>query len=128
MSSGLDALDFGIEGNSAAAEDNYQNSNDWLKTVLEACRINEPGTQTNYGSTNPFLLGVSLNERLEQPLALYMDQKLLSQLGITNYIIQTENTSTTPYFGTGVYLTSIDKLKFGQLYLNKGTWKGQQIT
>lgn len=127
MSSGLDAIDFGIDRNSAAAEDNYQNSDDWLKTVLEASMIYEPGTHANYGSANPFLLSVSLSERLEQPLELYMDQKLFSPLGITNYIIQTENTASTPYFGGGMYLTPRDMMKFGQLYLNNGNWNGRQI-
>ncbi len=127
MSSGLDAIDFGIDRNSAASEGSYQNSNDWLKTVLEASMIYKPGTHANYGSANPFLLGVILNESLEKPLELYMDQKLLSPLGITNYIIQTENTASTPYFGGGMYLTPRDMLKFGQLYLNKGNWKGEQV-
>ncbi|MBQ0732753.1 serine hydrolase domain-containing protein [Aquimarina celericrescens] len=120
MSSGL-----AVDG--AASEGNYQETEHWLKTVLEAPMVNEPGTHANYGSANPFLLGVCLNERLSQPMELYMDQKLLSPLGITKYMIQTENTGTTPYFGGGMYLTPRDMLKFGQLYANKGTWKGKQI-
>ncbi|WP_298758961.1 serine hydrolase [uncultured Psychroserpens sp.] len=127
MSSGIDAIDFGIDGNSAASEDSYQSSNDWLKTVMDASMINSPGTHAFYGSANPFLLGVCLNEQLNYPLELYMDQKLLAPLGISNYIIQTENTATTPYFGGGMYLTPRAMLKFGQLYLNKGYWKGQQL-
>lgn len=127
MSSGIDAIDFGINRRSAASEGSYQRSDDWLKTVLDASMIYEPGTHANYGSANPFLLGVCLNEKLEQPLEWYMSQKLMSPLGITNYIIQTENTGTTPYFGGGMYLTPRDMLKFGQLYLNKGSWKGEQL-
>ncbi|WP_298903172.1 serine hydrolase [uncultured Psychroserpens sp.] len=127
MSSGIDAIDFGIDRNSTASEGSYQNSNDWLKTVMDASMINTPGTHAFYGSANPFLLGVCLNEQLDYPLESYMDQKLLAPLGISNYIIQTENTSTTPYFGGGMYLTPRDMLKFGQLYLNKGHWNGQKI-
>ncbi len=120
MSSGLD-----VDG--AASENNYQSSDNWLKTTLEAKMIHEPGTHANYGSANPFLLGVSLDQELQSPLELYMEQKLFAPLGITNYIIQTENTATTPYFGGGMYLTPRDMLKFGQLYLDKGKWKGKQI-
>ncbi|MBX2870940.1 MAG: beta-lactamase family protein [Saprospiraceae bacterium] len=127
MSSGIDAIDFGINRRSAASEGSYQSSDNWLKTVLDASMIYEPGTHANYGSANPFLLGVCLNEQLEQPLEWYMDQKLLSPLGISNYIIQTDNTGTTPYFGGGMYLTPRDMLKFGQLYLNKGSWAGKQL-
>jgi CubicO group peptidase (beta-lactamase class C family) len=60
-------------------------------------------------------------------MEIYMEQKLLSPLAITNYIIQTEGTLTAPYFGGGMYLTPRDMLKFGQLYLNGGKWKGKQI-
>ncbi|MEN0006884.1 MAG: serine hydrolase, partial [Bacteroidota bacterium] len=67
------------------------------------------------------------NEELEVPLATYMDRRLFQPLGIKNYIIQTEDTQTAPYFGGGMHLTSRDLLKFGQLYLNGGTWNGKQI-
>ena len=56
-----------------------------------------------------------------------MHEKLFAPLGITNYINQTDDSKVTPYFGGGMLLTSRDLLKFGQLYQNKGKWKGQQI-
>ena len=120
----------GFDVNNLASEDFYQdpnNSNPWLKTVLEAPVIKEPGTYADYGSANPFLLGVCLNERLDIPLEDYMDIKLFAPLGITNYINQTDDSENTPYFGGGMILTSRDLLKFGQLYLNNGQWKGKQI-
>ncbi|MDC8003894.1 serine hydrolase [Aureisphaera galaxeae] len=123
MSSGFDV-------NNLASEDYYQNPenpNNWLTSVLEAPVIHEPGTYADYGSANPFLLGVCLNERLNKPLEVYMDEKLFAPLGITNYINQTDDTGVTPYFGGGMLLTSRDLLKFGQLYLNKGQWNGTQI-
>ena len=123
MSSGLDV-------NDKASEDYYQNPgnpNNWLTSVLEAPMVNEPGTYADYGSANPFLLGVCLSERLDQPLESFMDEKLFDPLGITNYINQSDDTRTTPYFGGGMLLTPRDMLKFGQLYLNEGVWKGQQI-
>lgn len=122
MSSGLDV-------NSAANEDNYQRKmgTPWLRTVLEAPMVKEPGTYADYGSANPFLLGVCLNEVLEVPLETYMDEKLFAPLGITNYINQTDDSESIPYFGGGMLLTPRDLLKFGQLYLNKGEWQGQQL-
>ncbi|NVN18899.1 serine hydrolase [Muricauda sp. HICW] len=123
MSSGLDV-------NNKAAEDYYQNPNNsdnWLKTVLEAPMVRAPGTYLDYGSANPFLLGICLSEHLKTPLETYMDEKLFEPLGITNYINQTDDTQQRPYFGGGMLLTSRDLLKFGQLYLNKGTWNGKRI-
>lgn len=124
MSSGLDV-------NNQAGEDYYQNpnntTNEWLQTVLEAPMVKEPGTYADYGSANPFLLGIALNERLDIPLEIYMNEKLFAPLQISNYINQTDDSEITPYFGGGMLLTSRDLLKFGQLYLDKGQWKGKQI-
>ncbi len=120
MSSGLDV-------NNKAYEDNYQESNNWLKTVLEAPMVKEPGTYADYGSANPFLLGIYLSYRLDIPLGFYVADKLFSPLGITNYILNTDDTKSTPYLGGGFRLTPRDMLKFGQLYLNGGTWNGKQI-
>ncbi len=122
MSSGLDV-------NNKAYEGYYQEKSDdnWIKTVLEAPIIHEPGTYTDYGSANPFLLGISLNERLNIPLEFYMNDKLFAPLGITNYIMNTDDTGIIPYFGGGLHLTPRDMLKFGQLYLNGGVWNGKRI-
>ena len=128
MSSGLDAIDFGINANSKslATENNYQRTMDWTKTILEAPMINKPFTHANYGSANPHLLGVAVNSVVQEPLELFIDQNLFLPLGISNYIIQTDM-SGEPYFGGGMYLTPRDMLKFGQLYLNKGQWGNKQI-
>ncbi|WP_074407642.1 serine hydrolase domain-containing protein [Aquimarina megaterium] len=120
MSSGLDV-------NNKAYEEYYQESNNWLKTVLEAPMVKVPGTYADYGSANPFLLGVYLSNRLDVPLEFYMADKLFSPLGITNYILNTDDTKAIPYFGGGFHLTPRDMLKFGQLYLNEGVWNSKRI-
>ncbi|MEL6250986.1 MAG: serine hydrolase [Bacteroidota bacterium] len=123
MSSGLDV-------NNQASEGNYQdprNTDNWLKTVLEAPMVNKAGSYADYGSANPFLLGVCLSESLEEPVEMYMHRKLFAPLGISNYINQSDDTKQRPYFGGGMLITPRDLLKFGQLFLNKGTWKGKRI-
>ncbi|GAB3197599.1 CubicO group peptidase (beta-lactamase class C family) [Pontibacter aydingkolensis] len=126
MSSGLDAIDFGINRKSVASEDNYQQSQDWAKTVLEAPMIGKPGSRANYGSANPYLLGLIIDGAVPNSLELFMDEQLLQPLGISNYIIQADMAGK-PYFGGGMYLTPRDMLKFGQLYLNSGNWKGKKV-
>lgn len=126
MSSGIDAVDFGIKRKSKASEQAYQNSPNWIKTVLEAPMIHKPGIVANYGSANPFLLGSILNSITPIPLQLYMDQHLFNPLGIDNYTIQ-KGINGKPYFGGGIYITPRDMLKFGQLYLCKGKLYGERI-
>jgi hypothetical protein len=61
MSSGLDADDYTRERKSSASENNYQPTRDWTETVLKAPMINKPNTEANYGSANPYLLGIAID-------------------------------------------------------------------
>lgn len=130
MSSGFDAIDFGIERESKASEDLYQGTEDWARTVLEAPMINPPGTQSYYGSANPFLLGLavknSVQKSVSEPVELFMHRNLFAKLGLENYLIQ-DDISGNVYFAGGMYMRPRDMLKFGQLYLDSGKWNGEQI-
>lgn len=128
MSSGIDAIDYGINANpkSSATEDNYQRTPDWIEAILKASMIHKPNTKANYGSANPALLGVAMDSVVSEPLELFIDKFLFQKLEISNYIIQTD-LRDKPYFGGGMYLTPKDMLKFGELYLNKGKWKSKRI-
>jgi len=126
MSSGIDAVDFGTDRESVASEDAYQQTENWPRTILEAPMLNEPGTHANYGSANACLAGAILDEAVSEPLQLFMDESLFRPLGITNYILQTDFAGST-YGAGGIFMTSRDMLKVGQLYLNGGTWNGQYV-
>ncbi|GER57958.1 serine hydrolase domain-containing protein [Patiriisocius marinus] len=128
MSSGIDAIDYGINANpkSSATEQNYQRTPDWIEAILKAPMIHKPNTNANYGSANPALLGVAMDSVISEPLELFIDTFLFQKLKISNYIIQTD-LRDKPYFGGGMYLTPKDMLKFGELYLNKGKWQSNRI-
>ncbi|WP_432670378.1 serine hydrolase domain-containing protein [Flavobacterium sp. SM2513] len=128
MSSGLDAIDYGINANlkSPATEDNFQRAKDWIGTILAVPMINTPNTKANYGSANPYLLGIAMDSMITEPVELFMDRNLFQKLAISNYIIQAD-LNGNPYFGGGMYLTSTDMLKFGELYLNDGKWNSKRI-
>lgn len=128
MSSGIDAIDYGLNANltSPAVEDNFQWTSDWIETILSTPMINAPNSKANYGSANPYLLGVAMDSAVTEPLELFMDRKLFQKLGITNYIIQSD-LKDKPYFGGGMYLTPRDMVKYGELYLNKGKWNSKRI-
>ncbi|AUC84303.1 hypothetical protein CW731_02865 [Polaribacter sp. ALD11] len=128
MSSGIDAIDYGINANpkSPAVEDNFQMTKDWTETILNSKMINSPNTKANYGSANPYLLGVAMDSIVSESLALFMDKNLFQPLKISNYVIQSD-LKGNPYFGGGMYLTPKDMLKFGELYLNRGKWKSKRI-
>ena len=128
MSSGLDAIDYGINANpkSPATEDNYQRTQDFTAAILSAPMINLPNTTANYGSANPYLLGIAMNSVISEPLELFIDKNLFQKLQIANYIVQSD-LNDVPYFAGGMYLLPKDMLKFGELYLQNGKWKGEQV-
>lgn len=126
MSSGLDADDYTRLRTSSASEGNYQNTQNWTKTIISAEMVHEPNEHANYGSANPHLLGVAMDSVVSEPLEIFIDKNLFEKLEISNYIIQTDNVGN-PYFGGGIYLTPKDMMKFGQLYLQQGIWENEQI-
>lgn len=126
MSSGLDADDYTRKRKSLASEGSYQSSRNWLQTVLNAPMLHKPNTHANYGSANPYLLGVAMSSVVNEPLELFMDKYLFKKLNISNYIIQTD-LNGKPYFGGGMYVTPKDLLKFGEMYRCDGKWNKEQV-
>ena len=126
MSSGLDAIDFGLDRESFANEGQYQSQKDWTKHILSAPMVYAPGSAAYYGSGNPHLIAPILAQLTEERLEFFIHKKLFQPIGISNYRLQTNN-EDVPYFGGGWYISPRDLLKFGHLYLNGGKWGRDQI-
>ncbi|MEL7530396.1 MAG: serine hydrolase [Bacteroidota bacterium] len=126
MSSGLDAIDFGLNRTSPGSEAQYQATPDWTQTILAVPMINTPGKEANYSSANPTLVGTMLQAATAKDLNMYQHEKLFHPLGIEGYVSQI-TPSNELYLAGGMLMRPKDMLKFGQLYLNQGVWQGQQI-
>ena len=127
MSSGLDARDWVPE--SIASEGAYQSQTeqpDWVKFALDAPMLWDPGLHVYYGGANPLILGGILASAVDEPVEWFADRTLFGPLGIDDYRFFLDPTGI-PYMGGGVYMRPRDMLKYGQLYLDGGTWNGRQI-
>ena len=71
------------------------------------------------------MLGAVINT-ISGSLETYAETALFSKLGITDYHWQLTPTGI-PMTGGGLGLKSKDLIKIGQLYINNGNWKGEQI-
>ncbi|MEM7575340.1 MAG: serine hydrolase [Bacteroidota bacterium] len=126
MSSGLDAIDFGINRTSYANEGAYQSQSNWTSYILQAPMLAQPGQVANYGSANPHLVGAILATVVEEDLAFFLHKHLFGALGFDQYRLQT-STDGIPYFGGGWYFQPDQLSNFAEMLLEKGAWEGREI-
>ena len=85
-----------------------------------------PGERAVYCSLSPNLaLGIAGRVAAESPFYLF-DRLVAAPLGITHYAWALDRAGN-PYGGGGMELFARDFLKFGQLMLDGGTWRGRRI-
>jgi CubicO group peptidase (beta-lactamase class C family) len=127
MSSGLDGDD--SNDDSPGNEDRMQSQTDqpdWYKYALDLAVTREPGERGVYFTGGINLLGgiVENTTRIWLPDFLY--ERFAQPLGIRRYHLNLTPLGNA-YMGGGIQMRPRDFLKFGQLFLDHGRWKGQQV-
>ncbi len=87
-----------------------------------------PGTQFKYGTHEPMLAMGILKKAIgdQQTYNNYPYEAVFNKLGIKNITFEQDQSGT--YLGGGyAFSTAREYAKIGQLILNKGKWKGEQI-
>lgn len=90
--------------------------------------IHEPGTVHDYQSGNTELLGMAIRNATGKSLAEYTSEKLWKPIGAEQdalWSTDVENGIEKAY--CCINSNARDFARIGQLYLNKGSWSGQQI-
>jgi CubicO group peptidase (beta-lactamase class C family) len=109
-----------------AEEPNVRSSQDWIKTFLAHPVEHQPGSFFRYNTPATFMQSAIVQKVTGQSVVEYLQSRLLDPLGI-----QPPRWDANPQGislgGYGLYLTTEDIAKFGQLYLQKGTWESQQL-
>ncbi len=101
-------------------------SADAVQYVLDLPMVSEPGTAWLYNTGASHLLSAIITEESETSTVAFADQHLFGPLGITTRLWGTDQSGVC-YGGHDLYLRPRDMAKFGFLYLNNGSWDGQQI-
>ena len=107
-------------------ESGIVSGNDWLESYLNASVSEKPGTKFQYNSLNSYVLSAIITERTGMPMDEYLRPRLFEPWEITDYLWEKCPKGITKG-GWGLFLSTEDMAKFGQLYLNKGKWNGEQI-
>ena len=116
----------GLEGTSFQNYGPWVSSKDWVKFALEqpvACR---PSSCMTYSTGNSHLISVILSKASGQDLRSYMRNKLFRPLGIP---LPNWDRDPQGYYlgGNNIGLRPKDMLRFGELYLNRGRYNGEQL-
>jgi CubicO group peptidase (beta-lactamase class C family) len=96
------------------------------KTFLAQPVPHLPGTHFKYNTAATFTLSAIVQKVTGQTVLDYLGPRLFSPLGIESPVWDA-NFQGISLGGYGLRVRTEDIAKFGQLYLQRGNWKGQQL-
>ncbi|MGD9381779.1 MAG: serine hydrolase, partial [Candidatus Thorarchaeota archaeon] len=116
----------GFEWTDSTDSFDMMDSPDWVQYVLDKPMADVPGETFNYNGGGSHLLSAIVNRTTGIPTLSYADTHLFQPLGISDYewIIDPQGVASGH---RGLNITPRDMAKFGFLYLNNGTWDGEQL-
>jgi CubicO group peptidase (beta-lactamase class C family) len=124
MSAGFDAQDSWLYN--WIGLNRMHESPDALQYVLDLEVIEEPGTRFEYTNGVSHLLSCIISEVTGMSSLEYAHDRLFTPLGFDEVEWKTDSLGRNWGYST-LYLTPHDMAKFGYLFLNNGTWDGEQI-
>lgn len=127
MAGGLEwnQWDVGISNESDLIK--FIGSADPIRYLLSKPVVFEPGTKFYYNGGAVDLLGKIIANATNNSVQSFSADYLFGPLEITNYYWKVFYPSQLTCCHGDVYITPRDMAKFGQLFLDEGKWKNQQI-
>ncbi|MCL2057180.1 MAG: beta-lactamase family protein [Oscillospiraceae bacterium] len=101
-------------------------SENWVDFVFSQHMSYAPGTVFNYTTGGSHLLGGVLRAATGVSAFDFAKEHLFGPLGMDSVRWRTDPQGFTDA-GNGIEMTARDAAKLGQLYLDKGNWRGRQI-
>lgn len=108
------------------SNDITSSGSDWVPAFLNLPVVNEPGSVFLYNSMATFMLSAILEKVTGEKLINYLQPRLFGPLGIEGMDWESSPEGINAG-GWGLRVKTEDMAKFGQLYLQKGSWNGKQI-
>jgi CubicO group peptidase (beta-lactamase class C family) len=99
---------------------------DWIRGFLDVPVVHPPGSYFLYNTGATYMLSAIVQRTTGLKLIDYLQPRLFAPLAIERVTWQ-ESPQGITAGGIGLSLRTEDVAKFGQLYLQKGVWEGQQI-
>ncbi len=102
------------------------NDDNWPRAFLSLPVEHKPGTWFVYNTTATYMLSAIITRLTGETLLDYLRPQLFDPLGIENPTWDSDPRGTS-IGGSGLHITTEDIARFGQLYLQRGTWGGAQL-
>ena len=98
----------------------------WVRAFLATPIVHEPGTRFLYNSVATYMLSAIVQKVTRERIVDYLKPRLFDPLGVYGMDWETDPRGINTG-GWGLRLKTEDMVKFGQLFLQKGLWQGEQI-
>ena len=98
----------------------------WTRSFLAQPVAHKPGTFFLYNTPASYMLSAIVQKAVGMPVLEYLRPRLFEPLGIENPV-WTSSPQGVTIGGYGLNIRTEDIARFGQLYLQKGQWKGRRL-
>jgi len=99
---------------------------DWVRAFLAQPVEHAPGTHFVYNSGATYMVSAIVQKVTGQTVLDYLGPRLFAPLGITGQTWESSPQGIS-VGGWGLNITTEDIARFGQLYLQKGVWRGERL-
>lgn len=104
----------------------WRSADNWIDYILELPIVSTPGTEFSYSTGNTHLLSAILEQATGMSMYEFGREYLFDPVGMDSVQIGTDPQGIADG-GNGIWLSTSDMAKFGALFLNGGSWEGQQV-
>ena len=104
----------------------HREDGNWIRAFFGVPVVHEPGTHFLYNTGATYLLSAVVQKTTGQKLVDFLKPRLFEPLGIETAAWE-ESPQGINLGGIGLSVRTEDIACFGQLYLQKGMWQGQQL-
>ncbi len=106
--------------------EDFFHKTDWIKSQFNSKLMSHPGETFRYSNSATYLLSGIITRTTGMSALEYAKKKILEPMKL-NSIIWYTGPEGYNIGGDFLYLTPSGMAKFAYLFINKGSWKGQQI-
>jgi len=99
---------------------------DWVRAFLAQPVAHAPGTHFVYNSGATYMVSAIVQKVTGQTVLDYLGPRIFGPLGISGQTWESSPQGIS-VGGWGLSITTEDIARFGQLYLQKGVWRGERL-